>query len=555
MDSSMDLKTSSGQSPSDDHHLDLYTIPTHSSWFLWNDIHDTEKLHLREFFDGSSMTRTPKIYKEYRDFIISKYREDPLRRLTFTEIRKSLVGDVCLLHKVFSFLDKWGLINFGVLDDEERVEDVETEGNWNVKLEEGAPIGVRVVAVPNSLKPVCLPQDGSDSSGNEVDNVVKLPVLASYKDVYGEVKGMLCGNCKEVCESEHYHCTKEEDMIICSKCYKNGNYGVNRSADDFNLIQSITNKTKSDAIWTEAETLVLLESVFKHGDDWEAVTQNVKTKSKQECIWKLIQLPFGEYMFGSAYKKDHTDANMIVSKHGELTSNESHSQEKTEAKVQDNELEHKGEQNGDTEMETPTLKRRRSASPSDNRGTLMEQVALISSLVGPHITASAASAAITALCHEIQCPNEIFDGDDSDNHVLGSSLEDMLDREHRDEGTEAGGGPETHSTQEKDTIPYTLRIRAATATALGAAAAHAKLLADQEEREIENQMANIIEAQLKKLRHKVDNFEDLEQIMEKEYAQVERLKKALTSDRLSVLQNLMNAGISGWRDHAPVKSA
>ncbi|XP_047340754.1 uncharacterized protein LOC124944526 isoform X2 [Impatiens glandulifera] len=107
-------------------------------------------------------------------------------------------------------------------------------------------------------------------------------------------------------------------------------------------------------------------------------------------------------------------------------------------------------------METPTLKRRRSASPSDNRGALMEQfvisssyveyqlsanlVALISSLVGPHITASAASTAITALCHEIQCPNEIFDGDDSGDHVLGSSPEDILEREYRDEGTEAGGG-------------------------------------------------------------------------------------------------------------------
>ncbi|XP_047340724.1 uncharacterized protein LOC124944500 isoform X2 [Impatiens glandulifera] len=139
-----------------------------------------------------------------------------------------------------------------------------------------------------------------------------------------------------------------------------------------------------------------------------------------------------------------------------LNPNESHSQEKTEAKVQDNELKHKGEQNGDTEMVTPTLKRRRSASPSDNRGALMEQfvisssyveyqlsanlVALISSLVGPHITASTASAAITALCHEIQCPNEIFDGDDSGDHVLGSSPEDILEREHRDEGTEAGGG-------------------------------------------------------------------------------------------------------------------
>lgn len=44
----------------------------------------------------------------------------------------------------------------------------------------------------------------------------------------------------------------------------------------------------------------------------------------------------------------------------------------------------------------------------------------------------------------------------------------------------------------KDDIPATLRIRTAVATALGAAAARAKLLADQEEREIEHLVANII---------------------------------------------------------------
>jgi SWI/SNF related-matrix-associated actin-dependent regulator of chromatin subfamily C len=41
-----------------------------------------------------------------------------------------------------------------------------------------------------------------------------------------------------------------------------------------------------------------------------------------------------------------------------------------------------------------------------------------------------------------------------------------------------------------------LRFRAAVATTLGAAAAHAKLLADQEDREVENLMATIVETQV-----------------------------------------------------------
>lgn len=53
---------------------------------------------------------------------------------------------------------------------------------------------------------------------------------------------------------------------------------------------------------------------------------------------------------------------------------------------------------------------------------------------------------------------------------------------------------ETHP--KKSDIPLPLQIRAAVATGLGAAAGHAKLLAVQEEREIEHLVATIIEAQV-----------------------------------------------------------
>jgi hypothetical protein len=50
--------------------------------------------------------------------------------------------------------------------------------------------------------------------------------------------------------------------------------------------------------------LLLLDSVWKHGDDWELVTQNVQTKSKLDCILKLNELPFGELMFSSKHKSN-----------------------------------------------------------------------------------------------------------------------------------------------------------------------------------------------------------------------------------------------------------
>eukprot|EP01018_Ginkgo_biloba_P017045 Gb_30847 [translate_table: standard] len=90
-------------------------------------------------------------------------------------------------------------------------------------------------------------------------------------------------------------------------------------------------------------------------------------------------------------------------------------------------------------------------------------------------------------------------------------------------------------------------MRAAIATALGAAAAHAKLQADQEDREIEHLMSTIIQNQLKKLHYKIQHFEELELIMEKEYALMEQIKELLLADRIRSVQKVLSSGFSGSR--------
>ncbi|KAF3437549.1 hypothetical protein FNV43_RR20304 [Rhamnella rubrinervis] len=525
------LDPTSKQNPPDEPELDLYTIPSHSSWFSWDEIHATEEVSLKDFFDGSSITRTPKIYKEYRDFIINKYREEPSRRLTFTEVRKSLVGDVCLLHKVF-FSWKWGLINFAAPSTGGETLVVGDEERYKVKIE-GVPTGIRVVAMPNSIKPIsALPSVGD--SGGAVDNGFKLPTLASYSDVFADLmtrKGLVCGNCNEICDSGHYKCMKG-DLLICVKCFKNGNYGESKSVDDYKFNDCLQNSSNVGAVWTEAETLLLLESVLKHGDDWELVAQNVQTKSKIDCIAKLIEMPLGDYFEFCPEK------NKIGDQHDE----------------QRNESEH----NGDAENRGPPLKRQRIASAPGDGGSLMKQVALISTVVSPHITAAAAEAAVASLCEENSCPREIFDGeDDYVTNGLLSPTENcetkrvLEDPEMKERHSQSG---DEDSCFKKDDIPLTLRVRAAVATALGAAAARAKFLADQEDREIEHLLAIIIGTQMKKLHCKIKHFEDLEMIMKKKHAEMEEVEDFLISERICVLQRAMSAGIPRWRDHSYVKS-
>ncbi|KAE9467595.1 hypothetical protein C3L33_00499, partial [Rhododendron williamsianum] len=74
-------------------------------------------------------------------------------------------------------------------------------------------------------------------------------------------------------------------------------------------------------------------------------------------------------------------------------------------------------------------------------------------------------------------------------------------------------------------------MRAAIATALGGGAARAKLLADQEDREIQCLM--------KKLQRKIKHFDELKLIIEKEHTQLDDLKESLIAEQMNVLQSVL----------------
>ncbi|KAL0318901.1 UNVERIFIED_CONTAM: SWI/SNF complex subunit SWI3A [Sesamum angustifolium] len=222
------------------------------------------------------------------------------------------------------------------------------------------------------------------------------------------------------------------------------------------------------------------------------------------------------------------------------------------------ELKDEDQQNGDAKNEGPPLKRLRAGPTSDVGNSLMKQVARISTMLGPHVTASAADAAVTALCYENQCSREIFDDDDSyvDSKASAetSDQQRVAEVENSVEDEELNQSEIPGISSVKSIIPQNLRTRAATATALGAAAANAKLLADQEEREIGQLVATMIEAQLTKMQRKLKYFDDLELIMGKEHAQLEELEESLMGERINVLQRIFTTGITKPKEHTSTMS-
>ena len=87
-------------------------LPISSSWFNMDNIHEIEIKSLPEYFCGKFPSKTPQVYKNYRNFIINLYRENSTMYLSSNTCRKHLPGDACAILRIHAFLEHWGLINF-----------------------------------------------------------------------------------------------------------------------------------------------------------------------------------------------------------------------------------------------------------------------------------------------------------------------------------------------------------------------------------------------------------------------------------------------------------
>ena len=87
-------------------------LPISASWFNIDNIHEIEIKSLPEFFCGKYHSKTPQIYKNYRNFIINLNRENSTKYLSANTCRKHLPGDTCSILRIHTFLEHWGIINF-----------------------------------------------------------------------------------------------------------------------------------------------------------------------------------------------------------------------------------------------------------------------------------------------------------------------------------------------------------------------------------------------------------------------------------------------------------
>lgn len=249
----------SAQLPSSSSDIDNIHVPSYSSWFSWTDINDCEVRSLPEFFDSRSSSKNPKFYLYLRNSIIKQYRDDHPRKISFTDVRRTLVSDVVSIRRVFDFLDSWGLINYNS---------------------------------SASAKPLKWEEKEAGKSAGDAASEPATTVKETAK--------RNCNGCKAICSIACFACDKY-DLTLCARCYVRSNYRVGINSSEFKRVE-ISEESKPE--WSDKEILLLLEAVMHYGDDWKKVASHVIGRTEKDCVSQFVKLPFGEQFVKESDSED-----------------------------------------------------------------------------------------------------------------------------------------------------------------------------------------------------------------------------------------------------------
>ena len=133
-------------------------------------------------------------------------------------------------------------------------------------------------------------------NGNSVAGLTTKQIDDIAKD---NKKPTYCSSCGIDCSKLNYHYVKDipaeskiSSLDVCLPCMADGHFpSTTQAADyvrqedpDFNKIPD------GDTPWTDAEILRLLEALEKFDEDWNEIAQHVRTRTREECVVKFLQL-------------------------------------------------------------------------------------------------------------------------------------------------------------------------------------------------------------------------------------------------------------------------
>ncbi|KAK6203167.1 uncharacterized protein RJT21DRAFT_81798 [Scheffersomyces amazonensis] len=261
----------------------IIIVPSYASWFNMKKIHQIEKESLPEFFNTNHPSKSPKIYVNYRNFMINSYRLNPNEFLTITSCRRNLVGDVGTIMRVHRFLSKWGLINY-------QVRPQFKPGYAIEKLPNGHSVGLPYTGdfhikydTPRGL----FPFDTFKVNPERADIGKLKEILINSNSDNSTINSSISTTNSENGHNDKKHSLNEEDENISEPPLKKLNDG-----------------------WTLEQESKLIEGIKKFKNDWYAIASHVETKSIEECIYKFLKFPI-EDKFNPVKDKDSSSLELL----------------------------------------------------------------------------------------------------------------------------------------------------------------------------------------------------------------------------------------------------
>ncbi|EQK99711.1 Winged helix-turn-helix transcription repressor DNA-binding protein [Ophiocordyceps sinensis CO18] len=477
-------------------------LPSYSTWFDMNTIHDIERKAMAEFFNSRNRSKTSAVYKDYRDFMINTYRLNPAEYLTVTACRRNLAGDVCAIMRVHAFLEQWGLINYQV-DADQRPSHVGPPFTGHFKIICDTPRGLQ--AWQPSADPVVL-------EGKKTSDTDRKAHTAATNRKNGEapaINGVSGSEDAAAVPVAKTDSGSKAKYHVCPLCFTEGRLPANHTSSMYTKVENpaYAGGIDRDAPWSDAEILRLLEGLERFDEDWAEIADHVGTRTREECVLQFLQLDIEEKYLGSeAPVNAPTGLSMLGSQHGQLP-----------------------------------------FSSVDN--PVMSVVGFLASLANPASTAAAAQKSAEELKRSLQKQlhgNQgkeqseangqddrrglAEDGDDSPTRT------DSMDVDVRQETTTTRKVATTTTTETMTTSKTTLA-----SVPLASIGARAAAFASHEEREMTRLVSAAANVTLQKLELKLRLFNEMESALRAERRELERGRQQLFLDRLAFKRRMRQA--------------
>ncbi|ORY07403.1 hypothetical protein BCR34DRAFT_675273 [Clohesyomyces aquaticus] len=535
-------------------------IPSYAAWFDMRYIDHRERKALPEFFNGRNRSKTPAVYRDYRDFMINTYRLNPFEYLTVTACRRNLAGDVCAIMRVHAFLEQWGLINYQV-DPQERPSNIGPPFTGHFRVVMDAPRGLQPFQPgPNAQIASGKPNAATEAAANKPATVKSDLKQLAKRNIYepngkelspsapkdkttngegasngtsGSVdvkeleaakkeppRSVNCTSCGIECKGTYWHFTKTLPQQsggkggasddLCSKCYFENHFYSNCSSKDYVKMTYEEEPQGEAAPWTDGEVLRLLEGLEQFDDDWNRVADHVETRTREQCVMKFLQLEIEDKYVEADIDEPKSLGGLSHMPKGRLSLGEA---------------------------DNPVL-------------SVLSYMATLSPAGVTHAALHAGSSTeemkrvLKRRIEEARSASESGKGKEKANEKTPAAAdsevknEDAMDVDTQPD-TNASTGPSKTSTANKETA-LTIHDETGPLVTLPFAlsAARSSGLASHEERHITRLVSGAVNLQLQKLQMKLDHFNDFEKILAAERRDLQRRRQQLFLDRLTYQRRL-----------------